>query len=85
MTPRKLTGLVFGVSLLGGVASAEPFIATFEAHNDMHAGALWRNDRPNNNNQSFIGAPQRLLQSNFPKPMPERRPTQAGPRQEHEG
>lgn len=55
MTPRKLTGLVFGVSLLGGVASAEPFIATFEAHNDMHAGALWRNDRPNNNNQRGAG------------------------------
>ena len=56
MNPRFLAGLVFGASLLGGVASAEPFIATFEAHNDMHGGALWRNDRPNNNNQRGAGA-----------------------------
>lgn len=55
MNPRPLAGLVLGASLLGGVASAEPFIATFEAHNDMHAGALWRNDRPNNNNQRGVG------------------------------
>src|SRR4051794_5361012 len=51
MTPRPIARLVVGASLVGGVAAADPFIATFEIHDDMHAGALWRNDRPNNNNQ----------------------------------
>lgn len=55
MNPRFLAGLIVGASLVGGVASADPFIATFEAHDDMHAGALWRNDRPNNNNQRGVG------------------------------
>lgn len=55
MKPRLLYGLVLGASLLGGVAAAAPFIATFEAHDDMHAGALWRNDRPNNNAQRGAG------------------------------
>jgi len=56
MNPRLPTGLVLGVTLLSGAASAAPFIAQFEAHDDMHAGALWRNDRPNNNNQRGAGA-----------------------------
>jgi uncharacterized protein (TIGR03382 family) len=55
MKPRLLAGLVFGASLLGGIASAAPFIGQFEAHDDMNAGALWRNDRPNNNNQRGAG------------------------------
>ena len=55
MTPRTLTGLVLGATLAGGAASAAPFIGQFEAHNDMHGGALWRNDRPNNNNQRGAG------------------------------
>lgn len=55
MNPRSIAGLIVGASLVGGVASADPFIATFEAHDDMHAGALWRNDRPNNNNQRGVG------------------------------
>src|ERR1043165_3301463 len=55
MTPRILTGLVLGATLVGGAASAAPFIGQFEAHNDMHGGALWRNDRPNNNNQRGAG------------------------------
>jgi uncharacterized protein (TIGR03382 family) len=55
MTPRTLTGLVLGATLVGGAASAAPFIGQFEAHNDMHGGALWRNDRPNNNNQRGAG------------------------------
>jgi uncharacterized protein (TIGR03382 family) len=55
MNPRSIAGLIVGASLVGGVAAADPFIATFEAHDDMHAGALWRNDRPNNNNQRGVG------------------------------
>jgi len=58
MKPQYLTGLVFGASLVGsvgGLAHATPVIATFEVHDDMHAGALWRNDRPNNNNQRGAG------------------------------
>lgn len=55
MNPRPIASLIVGASLVGGVASADPFIATFEAHDDMHAGALWRNDRPNNNNQRGVG------------------------------
>jgi len=56
MNPRFLASVVTGLSLLTVTASAEPTIATFEAHNDMHAGALWKNDRPNNNNQRGVGA-----------------------------
>ena len=55
MKPRFLATVVLGSSLLGGAAIAEPFIGTFEVHDDMHAGALWRNDRPNNNNQRGAG------------------------------
>src|SRR5882672_8493754 len=55
MNPRPIARLIVGASLVGGVASADPFIAAFEAHDDMHAGALWRNDRPNNNNQRGAG------------------------------
>src|ERR1041384_4225647 len=55
MNPRSFAGLIVGASLVGGIAAADPFIATFEAHDDMHAGALWRNDRPNNNNQRGPG------------------------------
>jgi uncharacterized protein (TIGR03382 family) len=55
MNPRPIASLIVGASLVGGVASADPFIAAFEAHDDMHAGALWRNDRPNNNNQRGVG------------------------------
>jgi uncharacterized protein (TIGR03382 family) len=58
MKPRLLTGLVLGASLVGGVAFGAPFIATFEAHDDMHAGALWRNDRANNNQQRGAGIEQ---------------------------
>jgi MYXO-CTERM domain-containing protein len=56
MNPRLISGLVLGASLLaGGVATSAPFIATFEGHDDMYGGALWRNDRPNNNNQRGAG------------------------------
>lgn len=56
MNPRLISGLVLGASLLaGGVATSAPFIATFEGHNDMYGGALWRNDRPNNNDQRGAG------------------------------
>jgi uncharacterized protein (TIGR03382 family) len=55
MTSRSIARLIVGASLVGGVASADPVIATFQAHDDMHAGALWRNDRPNNNNQRGAG------------------------------
>lgn len=55
MNPRSIVRLIVGASLVGGVASADPSIATFQAHDDMHAGALWRNDRPNNNNQRGAG------------------------------
>src|SRR5262245_34979900 len=54
MNPRLLTGLILAVAS-GGAASAAPFIGEFVAHDDMHAGALWRNDRPNNNNQRGAG------------------------------
>lgn len=57
MNPRLISGLVLGASLLaGGVATSAPAIATFEGHNDMYGGALWRNDRPNNNDQRGAGA-----------------------------
>ena len=56
MNPRLISGLVVGASLLaGGAATSAPFIATFEGHSDMHGGALWRNDRPNNNDQRGAG------------------------------
>jgi uncharacterized protein (TIGR03382 family) len=55
MNPRFLTSFVLGASFLSGVASAEPTIDLFEAHNDMNAGALWRNDRPRNNDQRGVG------------------------------
>jgi MYXO-CTERM domain-containing protein len=55
MTPRPIAGLIVGASLVGGIAAADPVITTLEAHDDMHAGALWRNDRPNNNNQRGVG------------------------------
>ena len=56
MNPRLISGLVLGASLLaGGVATSAPFIATFDGHTDMYGGALWRNDRPNNNDQRGAG------------------------------
>jgi uncharacterized protein (TIGR03382 family) len=55
MNPRFLTSLVLGASFLGGAASADPTIDLFEAHSDMHAGALWKNDRPRNNDQRGVG------------------------------
>jgi MYXO-CTERM domain-containing protein len=61
MKSRLLTSLVLGASLPGGAATAAPFIATFEAHNDMHAGALWRNDRPNNNAQRGGGCEHQAM------------------------
>ena len=48
MKPRLVTSIALGASVLGGVALAEPAIATFEVHNDMKAGALWKNDRSSN-------------------------------------
>ena len=57
MKPRLLSSIAFGATaLLGGVALAEPTIATFELHNDMKAGALWRNDRANNHDTRGAGA-----------------------------
>jgi uncharacterized protein (TIGR03382 family) len=48
---------LLGASLAAsGTVQAAPFIAAFEAHNDINAGALWRNNRPNNNNQRGAGA-----------------------------
>lgn len=61
MKPRYFTSIAIGASLLGGVASAAPFIATFEAHDDMHAGALWRNDRANNNDTRGTGGEHTTL------------------------
>lgn len=56
MKPRLLPGLLLGASVaVGGAANAAPFIAQFEAHDDINAGALWRNDRPNNNTQRGAG------------------------------
>jgi uncharacterized protein (TIGR03382 family) len=59
MKPRYLAPIVVGTSLLGGAAIAqpatEPFVGNFELHDDMDAGALWRNDRPNNNQQRGAG------------------------------
>jgi len=56
MTPRLLTGLALATLASGAAQAAPAFIGQFEAHDDMHAGALWRNDRPNNNNQRGAGA-----------------------------
>lgn len=57
MNPRFTKLFVLGASLLtSGAVSAAPFIGQFTAHDDMHAGALWANDRPNNNNQRGAGA-----------------------------
>ena len=57
MKPRLLASIAFGATaLLGGVALAEPTIATFLLHNDMKAGALWRNDRANNHDTRGAGA-----------------------------
>jgi uncharacterized protein (TIGR03382 family) len=51
-----LSGLVLGASLLSGVAFADaPFIASFPVHDDMHAGALWKNNNPNNYDQRGAG------------------------------
>ena len=56
MKMNLLAGLVLGMSLVGGAARAEsPFIADFPAHDDMHGGALWRNDNAQNNNQRGAG------------------------------
>jgi uncharacterized protein (TIGR03382 family) len=56
MNPRLLTSVALGASALGGVALAEPTIATFELHDDMNAGALWKNDRANNHDLRGAGA-----------------------------
>ena len=55
MKTRYIAGAILGASLLSGVAIAQPVIATFEAHDDMHAGALWKNDKPNNYQQRGAG------------------------------
>jgi MYXO-CTERM domain-containing protein len=58
MKPRLLTSIALGASVLGGVALAETpaVIATFPVHNDLKAGALWKNDRSSNNNPLGAGA-----------------------------
>ena len=61
MNPRILAGVVLGASLLGTAAMAQPVIATFEAHDDMHGGALWKNDKPNNYQQRGAGMEHQSL------------------------
>src|SRR5580698_8579175 len=60
MTKTLFAGLVLGASLVSGVAVADtpssaPFIQQIEFHNDMHAGALWRNNNPQNYDQHGAG------------------------------
>ncbi|HEY0193565.1 MAG TPA: hypothetical protein VGC42_20755 [Kofleriaceae bacterium] len=55
MKTRFIAGAILGASLLSSAAIAQPAIATFEAHDDMRAGALWKNDKPNNYQQRGAG------------------------------
>ena len=62
MKLHLLAGLL-GVSLLSGLAAAQstPFIASFPVHDDMHGGALWRNNNAQNNNQRGAGCEHHAL------------------------
>jgi MYXO-CTERM domain-containing protein len=56
MMKTLLAGLVFGASLVGGVASADaPFIGDFVVHDDLNSGALWKNNNPQNQDQHGAG------------------------------
>jgi len=76
MKKSVFAGLFLGVSLVSGAALADaptsaPFIQQIEFHNDMHAGALWQNNNPQNYDQhgagcehgaiTYLAAAQRIL------------------------